>query len=163
MLNNSVLENIVIDYKNNNLNNSNYTGYEIYKEIIPKYIFDNIVISGTFTSSSGTVTPNIISSKNTFTNLSLSKYPTLSSFCIDFENKLLSSMTFTNTAGTSKLAYKIPLKLSNEMINSINSNKKNTYESIIGKFCEIIIDNIKNNTILITNSISGNYISNSIT
>lgn len=162
MLNNTILYNKIIEYKNNNINDKNYTGYEIYKQLIPKYIFDNISIIGTYTQPLGGVVPNVTSSKLSFVQLPLLQYySSFQSFAIDFETKLLLSMTFSNPAGVSLLVYKIPLKLSNEMTIGIRTLSSYSYESIVSKFSEIIIDNIVNNTSLLTIG-NGSYVSTSI-
>jgi len=160
MLDSIILKDNIIQYKNDNLNDSLYTGFDIYEELIPEYIFNNIQIQGIYINSVGVVVTNVSAIPTIFLPLQLSQYyQDLESFVVDFESKILQSMTFTTPVGIITLIPIIPLLLSTALVQQMKTMPDYTYETIVTEFSDIILNWIKTNTILTITNVLGSYTS----
>jgi hypothetical protein len=162
MLNHIQLSNDIIDYKNQNVNNPDYTGFEIYRIIIPTYIFNNIYVMGIFTNPEAIV----VSSEavaGSVSEISLSShYNSLNDFGSDFEQLLLGAINFSTPIGILNLSFIISGKLTSDLNNAMSNITDYTYENIVLSFSNVIINNIKTNSKLVGSNALGSYVSNLI-
>lgn len=163
MLNSTILYNNIITYKNNNINNPDYTGYEIYKNLIPEYIFNNVYIEGTYINTQSVVIPNYPATKLAVTDLVLDRYySNRETFLLDFENKILSSILFTTPVGMFPLSWIISGKLSNELDERMKNLSEYSYENIVLNYTDIIVQNVKTNSWISQQNVLGSFVTTTI-